>query len=161
MARGQINQPAPDRHRRGKRYACTVAADQLLPAGPFTPANRQFFPNVPALCRVAAFATPTPASNINFEGWMPAAGWNGKFRGEGSGGSAGAIGFGAMVNGLTHNYATMANDNGHIGSNWSFSQPGERVVDFGHRAQHVTTVAGKAGVAAFYVTGPQHSYFVG
>ncbi len=139
----------------------TVTAAQSVPAGTFTAANGQVFQNLPAFCRVAAFATPTPASHINFEVWMPAAGWNGKFRGEGSGGSAGAIGFGAMVNGLTHNYATMANDNGHIGSNWSFSQPGERVVDFGHRAQHVTTVAGKAVVAAFYGTGPQHSYFVG
>jgi feruloyl esterase len=66
-----------------------------------------------------------------------------------------------MVDGLTHHYATMANDNGHIGSNWSFSQPGERVVDFGHRAQHVTTVAGKAITTAFYSTQPKHSYFVG
>jgi len=139
----------------------TITAAQSVPAGTFTAADGEVFPNLPAFCRVAAFATPTPQSHINFEVWMPAAAWNGKFRGEGSGGSAGAIGFGAMVNGLTHNYATMANDNGHIGSNWSFSQPGDRVVDFGHRAQHVTTVAGKAVVAAFYGTGPQHSYFVG
>ena len=49
-----------------------------------------------------------------------------------------------MAYGLRHLYTTMANDNGHTGSSWTFAQPLERVVDFGHRAQHVTTVAGKA-----------------
>jgi feruloyl esterase len=139
----------------------TITAAQSVPAGTFTAANGQVFQNLPAFCRVAAFATPTPQSHINFEVWMPASGWNKRFRGEGSGGSAGAIGFSAMVDGLTHNYATMANDNGHIGSSWTFSQPGERVVDFGNRAQHVTTVAGKAITTAFYDSQPQHSYFVG
>jgi hypothetical protein len=139
----------------------TITAAQSVPAGTFTAADGEVFQNLPAFCRIAAFATPTPQSHINFEVWMPATGWNSRFRGEGSGGSAGAIGFSAMVDGLTHHYATMANDNGHIGSNWSFSQPGERVVDFGHRAQHVTTVAGKAITTAFYGSGPQHSYFVG
>lgn len=139
----------------------TVTAATSVPAGTFTAPNGQTFQNLPAFCRIAAFATPTPQSHINFEVWMPAAAWNGKFRGEGSGGSAGAIGYGAMVNGLQHNYATMANDNGHTGSSWTFSQPGERVVDFGHRAQHVSTVAAKAIVGAFYGTGPSHSYFIG
>jgi feruloyl esterase len=138
----------------------TITAAQSVPAGSLT-IGSQTFQNLPAFCRITAFATPTAQSHINFEVWMPASAWNSKFRGEGSGGSAGSIGFGAMVDGLTHNYATMANDNGHIGSNWSFSQPGERVVDFGNRAQHVTTVAGKAITAAFYGSQPQHSYFVG
>jgi feruloyl esterase len=55
----------------------------------------------------------------------------------------------------------MSNDNGHTGSNWSFSLLAEKVVDFGYRAQHVTTVAGKAITAAFYGRHPEHSYFVG
>jgi feruloyl esterase len=116
---------------------------------------------LPGFCRVAAFATPTPQSHINFEVWMPINSWNKRFRGEGSGGSAGSIGYSAMANGLQHFYATMANDNGHSGSSWTFAQPPERVVDFGNRAQHVTTIAGKAITEAFYTQAPEHSYFVG
>src|SRR5215468_8203013 len=45
-----------------------------------------------AFCRVIGIATPVTDSHIGFEVWLPpAAQWNGKFRGEGSGGSAGAI----------------------------------------------------------------------
>ncbi|HEX4636128.1 MAG TPA: hypothetical protein VH189_08100, partial [Rhizomicrobium sp.] len=43
-----------------------------------------------AFCRVIGLATPTSDSHIGFEVWLPPASrWNGKFRGEGSGGSAG------------------------------------------------------------------------
>jgi feruloyl esterase len=93
---------------------------------------------------------------------MPPAGtWNVIFRGEGSGGSAGAITFPLMVNAIQRNYATMSNDNGHTGSNWSFSLQPERVNDFGYRAQHVTTVAAKAILQAYYQKSPSFSYFYG
>jgi feruloyl esterase len=72
----------------------TITAAQTIPAGNYTAANGQTFSNLPTFCRVAAMATPTSQSDINFEVWMPPAGtWNGIFRGEGSGGSAGAITF--------------------------------------------------------------------
>lgn len=113
-------------------------------------------------CRVVGVATPVTGSNINFEVWLPPAGtWNGRFRGEGSGGSAGSINYGAMVDGINRNYASMANDNGHTGSSWTFSQNPQAVVDFGYRAQHVTTVDAKAILQAFYGQAPEHSYFVG
>ena len=140
----------------------TITAAQTIPAGNYTAANGQTFSNLPTFCRVAATATPTSQSDINFEVWMPPAGtWNGIFRGEGSGGSAGAITFSLMANAIQREYATMSNDNGHTGSNWSFSLQPERVVDFGHRAQHVTTVAAKAIIKAFYRRGPEFSYFYG
>ena len=42
-------------------------------------------------CRVIGVATPTADSHIGFEVWLPpAATWNGKLQGEGSGGSAGS-----------------------------------------------------------------------
>jgi feruloyl esterase len=139
-----------------------ITAAQTIPAGNYTAANGQTFANLPTFCRVAATATPTSQSNINFEVWMPPAGtWNGIFRGEGSGGSAGAITFPLMVNAIQRNYATMSNDNGHTGSNWSFSAQPERVNDFGYRAQHVTTVAAKAIIRAFYAKSADFSYFYG
>ena len=129
----------------------TITAAQTIPAGNYTAANGQTFANLPTFCRVSATATPTSQSDINFEVWMPPAGtWNGVFRGEGSGGSAGAITFPLMANAIARNYATMSNDNGHTGSNWSFSLQPERVNDFGYRAQHVTTVAAKVIIQAFY-----------
>jgi feruloyl esterase len=140
----------------------SITAAQTIPAGDYTAANGQTYPNLPTFCRVAATATPTSQSQINFEVWMPPADtWNGIFRGEGSGGSAGAITFPLMVNAIQRNYATMSNDNGHTGSNWSFSLQPERVNDFGYRAQHVTTVAAKAIIRSFYQKGPDFSYFYG
>ncbi len=139
----------------------TITTAHSVPAGSFTAADGEVFAGMPAFCRIAAFAAPTTQSHINFEVWMPQSGWNGKFRGEGSGGSAGSISFSAMASALQRGYATMANDNGHTGSVWTFSAMPEKVTDFGWRAQHVTTVAGKAITQAFYGRHPEHSYFVG
>jgi feruloyl esterase len=139
----------------------TITSAQTVQPGSFSAPDGEVLNSLPGFCRVVAFATPTPQSHINFEVWMPINSWNKRFRGEGSGGSAGSIGYSAMANGLQHFYATMANDNGHSGSSWTFAQPPERVVDFGNRAQHVTTIAGKAITEAFYTQAPEHSYFVG
>jgi feruloyl esterase len=140
----------------------TITAAQKIPAGSYTAANGQTYPNLPTFCRVAATAAPTSQSDINFEVWMPPADtWNGIFRGEGSGGSAGAITFSLMANAIQRNYTTMSNDNGHTGSNWSFSLQPERVNDFGYRAQHVTTVGAKAIIRSFYRKRPDFSYFYG
>src|SRR5471030_2171716 len=66
-------------------------------------------------CRAIGVVTPTPDSHIGFEVWLPpASAWNGNFRGEGSGGSAGAISPGPMREALLAGYATMSTDNGHL-----------------------------------------------
>ena len=139
----------------------TITAAQSIPAGTFTAPGGQRFADLPAFCRVSAFATPTPKSHIGFEVWMPASGWNQKFEGNGSGGSAGAIGYAPMANALKHNFATIATDNGHIGSSWTFADPPERIVDFGGRALHLSTIAGKAITAAFYGAAAKGSYYIG
>jgi feruloyl esterase len=140
----------------------TITAAQTIPAGNYTAADGNTYANLPTFCRVAAAANPTSQSDINFEVWMPPAGtWNGIFRGEGSGGSAGAITFPLMANAIQRNYTTMSNDNGHTGSDWSFSLQPERVNDFGYRAQHVTTVAARAIIQAYYQQAPSFSYFYG
>ena len=127
--------------------------------------NNPSFPTVQPFCRVIAAATPTPRSNIGFEVWLPLSNWNGKFAGLGSGGSAGSIATASLVVALARNYAAMATDNGHIGGSWTFAHAPagdpERVVDFGWRAEHVSTVAAKAIVEAFYSAAPAHSYFIG
>jgi len=118
-------------------------------------------------CRVIGVATPTADSHIGFEVWLPPASqWNGKFRGEGSGGSAGAISPGPMREALAMGYATMSTDNGHVdgangehGLSWATKHP-EKMVDWAWRALHLSTIAAKKTVAAFYGRPAARNYFV-
>jgi feruloyl esterase len=106
-------------------------------------------------CRVIGVVTPTSDSHIGFEVWLPpATSWNGDFRGEGSGGSAGAISPGAMRDALLSGYATMSTDNGHLndatGSQmWAFRHP-EKRIDWAWRALHLSTLAAKVVVREFF-----------
>ena len=45
------------------------------------------------LPRVQGLLTPSPDSHIEFEVWLPTAGWNGKYLGTGNGGYAGGINY--------------------------------------------------------------------
>src|SRR5436189_5148497 len=71
----------------------TITSAQSVGAGGFTPASGSAAPfkELPAFCRVTGVIKPTSDSDIKFEVWMPAAGWNGKFQGIGNGGFAGPI----------------------------------------------------------------------
>jgi len=133
-----------------------------VPAGAFTPPGGQPIAGLPAFCRVQGSAKPTADSDIQFEVWMPASGWNGKFQGVGNGGFAGAISWGQMAMALRKGYATASTDTGHraggTDASWALGHP-EKVTDFGHRAIHETAVAAKAAIAAFYGEGPKRSYF--
>ncbi len=118
-------------------------------------------------CRVVGLATPTADSHIGFEVWLPPASlWNGKFRGEGSGGSAGAISPGPMREALLGGYATMSTDNGHVdgangehGLSWAYKHP-EKMVDWAWRALHLSTIAAKKTVAVFYGKPAGKNYFI-
>lgn len=94
--------------------------------------------------------------------WMPAAGWNGKFRGQGNGGFAGEIDYRALGVAILQGYASAATDTGHAGESgdarWALGHP-EKIVDFAYRAIHQMTVVGKATATAFYGDTPKQSYF--
>lgn len=134
----------------------------LVPAGTFTPPAGRPIPNLPAFCRVAGVINPNADSNIRFEVWMPAAGWNGKLQGIGNGGFAGSMGFAEMGIAVSHGYATAATDTGHqagaTDAAWALEHP-EKIVDFGYRAIHETAERAKAVIRAFYGDPPRHSYF--
>src|ERR1700761_8501595 len=79
----------------------------MVSAGSFVPPPRpegeaasasdiSLYQKLPAFCRVQVRLAPTPDSDIRIEVWLPAAGWNGKFRGQGNGGFAGEIAYGMM-----------------------------------------------------------------
>ena len=118
------------------------------------------FSTLPAFCRVAATLTPSPASDIRMEMWMPIAGWNGNFRGTSPNGLGGVLNYNAMGVGLTDGFAIASTDTGHQGGDTAWMRDPERLTDFAGRAMHETTVAGKALTAAYYGTAPKYSYMI-
>lgn len=145
--------------------AQTVAAGAFAPPASMAPwlaGDPSFYKRLPTFCRVTADAKPTADSDIKIEVWMPAGGWNGKFRGQGNGGFAGEIDYRTLALAIVQGYASAATDTGHAAggtdATWALGHP-EKIVDFAHRAIHEMTVVGKAAVKAFYGDAPQHSYF--
>ncbi len=145
----------------------TITTAVSVPAGSFMAPDGTIFPSLPAFCRVAGSSQPTADSNIQFEVWMPASGWNGKFAGADNGGFGGTINYAKIGDALNHNYAAASTDTGHtagslgvLDASWAPGHP-EKVIDYGYRAIHETAQAGQAIVAAFYGQGPNHSYFNG
>jgi feruloyl esterase len=153
----------------------TISAAELVPAGPFrapsmmpgapAPKGRPAEP-LPAYCRVALVLAPSSDSHIESEVWLPAADWNGKLQVVGNGGWAGTISYSAMAAALREGYATASTDTGHKpnegGGNGMFAlgHP-EKLIDFGYRALHDTTVDAKLLIGAFYDKGLKYSYYNG
>ncbi|GGD65538.1 tannase/feruloyl esterase family alpha/beta hydrolase [Erythrobacter arachoides] len=145
-----------------------VVSAEVVPAGTFQQPGAMAAPGVapadygalPAFCRVRLHLTPSADSDINSEVWLPLDDWNGKYVGIGNGIWAGTISYAQMAEPLARGYAAASTDTGHTGNGltatWAVGHP-ERLVDFGHRAVHVTTVAAKALVRAMYGRGPDLS----
>jgi len=141
----------------------TVRTAAAVPAGSYTPpGQRNAIAGLPAFCRVEVTMKPSADSNVAVEVWMPRADWNGRFLGTGNGGGAGTIAYGTgMPEGLKRGFAVANTDLGTSpGANQQNDHP-ERWADFGYRANHEMTVAGKTLISAYYSTGPRRSYFAG
>ena len=149
----------------------SITSAQTIAAGAFTPpanatpwlvGDPAFYKRLPAFCRVSAVSKPSPDSEIKIEVWMPASGWNGKFRGLGNGGFAGEIDWRALGLAIAQGYASAATDTGHAANageaTWALGHP-EKIVDFGYRAIHEMTAVGKATTKAFYGDTPKYTYF--
>jgi hypothetical protein len=122
---------------------------------------------VTPFCRLEAEANPVSRSHIVFEVWLPMrANWNGRFLGVGAGGSMGAVNTNGLADGVNRGFASVATDNGHRspgprdGNEWALGER-ERIIDFGHRANHFMTQAGEAIVQAYYGRHAQFAYYVG
>ena len=143
----------------------TISAATTVSGQITTPANVTFT-NLPEFCRVVGVSRPTGDSQINFEVWLPAAGWNGRFLSSGEGGFAGVLSYtrggldGGLDQFLRRGYATASTDTGHVSSEefWAIKHP-ERAIDYAYRSKHVVTVAAKGLIAAYYGKGPDFSYF--
>ncbi len=149
-------------------HARIVSTDQVKagrftpPGDPPSPVDAHLYQKLPSFCRVLAESTPTPDSDIKIEVWMPVAGWNGKFRGQGNGGFAGEINYSFMAVSVSQGYATAGTDTGHTGqstdASWALNHP-EKVIDFGYRGIHEMTGNAKAVIDAYYGKAPSRSYF--
>ena len=138
-----------------------ITAAATVSTGEFTPPGRTTsIKGLPAFCRVEATLTPSTDSDIRIEVWLPVSGWNGKYRGQGNGGYAGAIGFDAMAAAIKLGYATAGTDTGHKGGDATFAlHHPEKVIDFGWRSIHEMTLQAKAIINEFYGEAPKRSYF--
>ncbi|MDG2241869.1 MAG: tannase/feruloyl esterase family alpha/beta hydrolase [Rhodospirillaceae bacterium] len=115
-----------------------------------------------AHCLVEGYVTPT----IGIEVRLPADNWNGKFIKRGCGAYCGTMEsvWWDCTNHVNDGYACVVSDMGHRSTlgdaKWAYNNPNLEI-DFGYRATHVATVAGKAITEAFYGNAPQHSYYMG
>ena len=112
-----------------------------------------------AYCSVEGYVNPSD----RFGMYLPIDHWNGRYLVRGCGGSCGSAAVElACGRHVRDGYACLITDMGHystlVDNNWVDNNLMGQV-DFGYRATHVTTVAGKALVRAFYGKGPLKSYF--
>lgn len=148
----------------------SIVRAELVPAGTFTPPVPNMFgpptdySTLPAFCRVVGSIKPTTDSDVRFELWLPAAGWNGTFLQTGNGGAAGLIDYGSMATPLSRGFAVTNTDTGHEGTpddfSWVVGHP-ERFTDFAYRAVHELTVVGKALTAEHYGRAPVKAFWEG
>jgi len=143
----------------------TIKTAERITAGSFpVPGQQNTIPNLPPFCRVAGTIRPSADSDIQFEVWLPdEASWNTRYLGTGNGGFAGDINYRGIGSAIQRGYASASTDTGHTGTNgisaaWANGHP-EKLIDYGHRAIHETTVVAKALVKAFYQKKLEHSYF--
>ncbi|MEJ8824455.1 tannase/feruloyl esterase family alpha/beta hydrolase [Variovorax humicola] len=134
-----------------------------IPAGDYTPPGQPApVAGLPAFCRVVMTMQPSADSNINVELWLPRQNWNGRFLGTGNGGGAGSIAYNAgIAEGLKRGFAAANTDLGTAPDPNQLVDHPERWRDFGYRANHEMTLAGKALTTAYYQSPPKTSYFSG
>lgn len=125
-------------------------------------------PAAAAFCRVKAVLTPNAQSSIKVEVWLPErAAWNGKLLGAGNGGFGSNMTVPALTmrGGIAQGYASVGSDLGHhalndVDGSWALNQP-EKIIDYGHRANHLASIAAKTVLASYYAAPLSASYFHG
>ena len=116
------------------------------------------------VARVQGIIKPAPDSEIQFEVWLPASGWNGKYFGIGNGGFGGSVQYDLLGASVKNGYASSSTDTGHEGTpreaDWALNHY-ERIIDYAYRSIHETAVKSKSVIQKYYGGNPKHSYFAG
>ena len=145
----------------GRKCQALMQADfSTAHDAPFTTTNAEIVSNGTdqPYCKVEGYVVP----EISFEMRLPISGWNHGFVLVGSGGWATEKFLFLCKEPLRRGYACIAGDAGHQNGQglWMQSNP-QAKIDWGYRATHVTTLAGKALVHAFYGEPPKLSLMMG
>ena len=122
--------------------------------------NKEYGPKGLQVCEVTGYVAPS----IGFKMELPATGWNGKYIQGGCGGGCGMTKLYWCDDHLRRGYACLGSDMGHQGTpaEWRWAYNNNQLFgDFGYRSTHVSSLAGKAVVRAFYGADPRLSYFWG
>ena len=115
-------------------------------------------------------ASGTIAPSIGFEVDLPMDRWTQRFLQAGCGGLCGSINASignaqACRPALDGEFAVAASDLGHTGGMGpgagDFADDPQKRIDFAYRANHLTALAAKALISAFYGQAPRWSYFSG
>jgi hypothetical protein len=114
----------------------------------------------PAYCHVQGYVFP----QVGIELRLPLANWNGKLIEVGDGGWGGAMYLFLCEGPVRRGYACIASDMGHKGAThlglWAQDNL-QAQLDWGFRATHVTALAGRALVQAYYSKAPSRAYMYG
>ncbi len=171
-------------HAAQTQCSALIAGDVYLPGAAtvtaFSATEIAATSTVPAYCDVSMVFSSTgdtAESQIAVQVWLPETGWNGRFLGTGNGGFAGSIDTGTLQLAVSEGFAAANTDMGtgilfgcnalNCGSHNGGGIPGglyhdpAAIRDFGYRATHLMTIAGKQLVNAFYAQGASRSYFAG
>jgi hypothetical protein len=133
----------------------TILSAKVIPAGGDGSVVEKDFPE---FCRVEGVIEPT----VGFLLRMPTKTWNGKFMMGGCGGPCGNFLTDRIDPALVKNYAVVVTDMGHKGGGWEFGYNNiQGQIDFGYRATHVTVVASKVIIEAFYGKKAEKNYYWG
>jgi hypothetical protein len=136
----------------------TIAEAAAVPAGDFKSQK-----NLPAFCRVAGSIAPSADSDIRFEVWLPAAGWNGKFLGVGNGGYRRGYQFRRHGGGHPQRLRHGIHRYGPHGQGRRRCQLGPRPSREGHRLRPPRHPRddrqGQGHHRSFYGSAPKRSYF--
>jgi feruloyl esterase len=113
-------------------------------------------------CRVTGYVAP----QVQFQLDMPTHGYTGRYLQAGCRGNCGRIPTGLVppcANDVARQggFAMGANDSGHAGDGNTWAADPELRRDFAYRADHVTALAARALLTAYYGSAPAFSYFVG
>lgn len=115
-----------------------------------------------AVCAVESTLAPA----INFAVQLPTESWTQRYLQIGCGGLCGSIaGNVGAADGCaplnSGGFVLAATDMGHQDQDGSFGKDPVKRADFAHRAQHLTSLAAKALIQAFYGQPQQYAYFTG
>ncbi len=113
----------------------------------------------------------TLAPSNSFEVALPVSTWTQRFAALGCGGLCGMLSDPVQANSFSFSYncplvqeggfVTAATDMGHSGMDASWTTDPQKQADFAYRGQHITTLAAKKLIQAYYGQAQKYAYFVG